>query len=69
MITVVPAYGRDYKSAKAVKLDWQANKDFIVADYFHPADGKAINKQDAGNELVKVRYNKLRNVVVIAKGE
>jgi hypothetical protein len=26
-LTVIPAYGRDYKSAKAVKADFEANKE------------------------------------------
>lgn len=28
-LTVTPAYGRDYKSLKAAKEDWLADKDFI----------------------------------------
>ena len=35
MITLIPAYGRDYASAKAVKADWAAGKDFLIAQYGH----------------------------------
>ena len=63
--TVVPAYGRDYKSAKAAKADWETGKDFILRDFTSPWDGKAINKQDAENAGLKVniRYNKLTKIV------
>ena len=30
-VTVIPAYGRDYKSAAAALADWQAGKDFRIA--------------------------------------
>ena len=39
MLTVVPAYGRDYKSKQEVLLDWEANKDFQLPD------GRYVNKQ------------------------
>lgn len=31
-ITLIPAYGRDYKSSKEVKADWEAGKDFVMTD-------------------------------------
>ena len=40
-----PAYGRDYKSKKAVLADWNANKDFRIAT-FGPDCGRYINKDD-----------------------
>ena len=30
-MTVLPAYGRDYKSKKAALADWHAGKDFVCA--------------------------------------
>jgi len=65
--TLIPAYGRDYKSAKAVKADWNAEKDFIIADMFNLYDGKPINKNDADRAGIKVsiRYNKLTKQVQI----
>lgn len=65
-MTVVPAHGRDYKSAKAALADWHANKDFIIRSVMSPDDGRYINKQDAaGMEGVKIniRYNRLTRIV------
>jgi hypothetical protein len=63
--TVVPAYGRDYTTAKAARADWKAGKDFLIADFFDPYDGKPINKQDADREGLKVniRFNRLTKIV------
>ena len=64
--TLVPAYGRDYKSAKEVKADWDAGKDFQIANAFSPDDGKYINKADARpGQSFNVRYKKLTQIVVI----
>jgi len=41
-MTLVPAYGRDYKNRKSVKDDWNNNKDFIIADMFSGQDGRYI---------------------------
>ena len=62
-MTLVPAYGRDYKSKKAVQADMDAGKDFFICDMSHPSDGKPTNKDtlwDEGHFVVQVRYNKLR---------
>ena len=56
-ITCIPAYGRDYKSAKAVAADFDANKDFVISDYFHPSDGRYINaEQLATGDILAIRY-------------
>jgi hypothetical protein len=59
-LTVVPAYGRDYKSAKAVKDDWEAGKDFRIQDISSRYDGSYINKagKPAG-VILSIRYNRL----------
>lgn len=66
-ITVIPAYGRDYKSVKEVKEAYEAGKDFTIQDFFSGADGKAINKEDAERAGVqlKVRYSKLTKAVIL----
>ena len=63
--TVTPAYGRDYKSGKAAKADWAADKDFIINDMFNKYDGKPINKSDADNAGIKViiRFDSNRKTV------
>lgn len=55
--TLTPAYGRDYKTAKEVKAAWDAQKDFIIADFFSPYDGKPMNKQQARpGETFNIRF-------------
>lgn len=65
MITLTPAYGRDYKSAKAVKADFEANKDFVIADIMSPDCGRYASKTDLSGEEVRIRYAKLTKVTVI----
>ena len=69
-ITVVPNYGRDYKSIKEVKAAWAEGKDFRVADFFSDQDGRAINREDARNAelIVSVRYAKLTKIVQVENG-
>jgi len=67
-MTLTPAYGRDYKSAAAVKKDWAEGKDFIIADFFDPNDGKPINIEDArraGISKVGIRYKQLTQQVFV----
>jgi len=63
-ITVTPAYGRDYKSRKALEADWLANQDFIIAEFLHPYDGKPINRSQAQESGITVyaRYNGLTRI-------
>lgn len=67
-VDVAPAYGRDYKSQKAVRADWEADKDFQVVGLNR--GGRYINKADADREQVAVtiRYDQLRKVMVIYPG-
>lgn len=62
-MTVIPAYGRDYTTQRAVKADWKSGKDFIVADMFSGAHGRYVNKEDAKGMHIMVRYDKLRKIV------
>ena len=64
-MTLTPAYGRDYKSAKAVKDDYNANKDFVVTDISSPDNGRYANKQQLTGQSVMVRYDRLRKVVKV----
>lgn len=60
-MTVSGAYGRDYKSLKTAKIDWNADKDFIIRDIFR-GSGTYINKSDAKDikEAIMVRYDEDR---------
>lgn len=68
-LTLIPAYGRDYKTQKEVISDWKAGKDFIVANLFSPWDGKLCNLQDIKNEgkekNVMIRFSRLQKLVFI----
>ena len=67
-ITLVPAYGRDYKNKKAVVADFEAGKDFRVCDVSSSYDGSYFNKESAvqgGIDTVNIRYKQLRQIAVI----
>lgn len=69
-ITLVPAYGRDYKSAKEVKADWDDGKDFQICDFHNVDDGRYCNKKsgfDAGTVL-NIRYKRLTQITPIKVG-
>lgn len=53
-MTVIPAYGRDYKSKAAALKDWNDGKDFKDA-----VTGQYLSIRDNIQE-VWIRYNKLK---------
>ena len=63
-ITLVPAYGRDYRSKAAVLADWNSGKDFQDTQ-----TGQYINKEDAikyGNGAqFSARYKRLTMIVIL----
>lgn len=60
MITLTGAYGRDYKSKKAVIEDLKKNKDFIINDISNPYDGRPCSPlSDLKGKMVTFRYSKL----------
>jgi len=68
-INLIPAYGRDYRSQKAVKEAFDADRDFIVADISSRYDGSYANKSNLVNDGIKtvfIRYGQLRKVMRIA---
>jgi hypothetical protein len=68
-MTLTPAYGRDYKSKKAVLRDWNDGKDFTVSDMFSPYDGKPTNKQDMEQSTeteVLIRYKNLTQIAAVS---
>jgi hypothetical protein len=65
---LIPAYGRDYRSAKKVLKDFNAGKDFLVADHFSPYDGKPCNIDDLrseGRREVTIRFHQLTKLTKI----
>lgn len=65
MLTLVPAYGRDYITAKAVKEHWEAGKDFQISNMFHPDDGRYINKEDGRGQKFIIRFCKGTKTVAV----
>jgi hypothetical protein len=65
-MTLVPAYGRDYKSVKEVKAAFEAGNDFEIAS-IGPDCGRYVNRpQLVGLERsVMIRYAKLTKVVEV----
>jgi hypothetical protein len=55
-MTVLPAYGRDYKSKAAVLQDWNDGKDFMDA-----MSGRYLSKRDNVPD-VWIRYDKQRKI-------
>ena len=73
MITLTPAYGRDYKSKAAISVDLGLDKDFIFSQWGSPWDGKPVNLEQLQEMLapyagkkINVRYGNLRKVAVIS---
>ena len=67
-MTLLPAYGRDYKSKKAAQADFDAGKDFIIADISSPWNGKPVNKvqlKEEGQNEVSIRYKQMTQIAVI----
>lgn len=69
-MTLTPAYGRDYKSQKEVQADFDADKDFIIADVFSPYSGKPINKSqivslEGMTRTIMIRYSAKRKVMAV----
>lgn len=64
MLHVIPSYGRDYKSAAALKADWSAGKDFTIADFSSRDDGRQVNRQDYPTGKLQARYAGLKKLCV-----
>jgi hypothetical protein len=56
-MTLLPAYGRDYKSKAAVLADWNAGKDFRIA-----TTGQLCSVRDNIPD-VWIRYQKQTKIV------
>lgn len=70
-ISLLPAYGRDFTTAKAALAAFHADKDFILVDMTSPWNGKPCNKRDlkrtyTSEELfIEIRYKQLRSIAVV----
>jgi len=67
-MTIIPAIGKDYKKKSALLADFEANKDFRVADTTSTWDGKPVNRANLLNAdvgEVKIYYSKLRRSIMV----
>lgn len=65
-LSAIPAYGRDYKSAKDVLADWLDHKDFRVMDI---VSSGYVNIDDLPDETVlNIRYDRQTRVLPVNKG-
>jgi hypothetical protein len=62
MLILSGAFGRDYKSVKAIKADLDAGKDFVIRTLGQPG---YANKEDLAGQSVQVRYQQDRKVTII----
>ena len=53
MLTVIPAYGRDFKTAKKARESWDAGQDWIVADCSNRWDGRPVNNAQIDDVLLR----------------
>ena len=67
--TLVPAYGRDYRSKKAIQADLKEGRlDFRICDVASRWDGSYVNGQQLsadGYTSVWVRYSNLRKIAQV----
>jgi len=64
-VNLVPAYGRDYKTEAEVTTAWNAGKDFLIQDIGSRWDGKYTSKSDWEGQKVRIRYNKLADIIIL----
>jgi hypothetical protein len=67
VLTLIPSYGRDYKSGKDVQAAWDAGKDFTICCFASADDGRQINLQDAQTTggTFNLRYKRQTMVKVV----
>ena len=68
-MTVIPAYGRDYSSAKQAREDWFNGKDFQIADIGNPWNDSYCSKRDRIDEPVVIYFNRQTRFTTIMQGD
>ena len=67
-MVLLPAYGRDYKSKKAVEADWYGGKDFAIASPLHES-GRYVTNDELVTEgvvrTVNIRFDSNRKIAVL----
>lgn len=65
---LLPAYGRDYKTAKDAKASFLANQDWIISSVQHPYCDKPINLSQIQSDKVKqviLRFDNQRKITAV----
>jgi len=65
MITLTPAYGKDYKSKGEALKALHNRNEFIINEAFHAYDGKPCHIQDLPDGTIKLRWNSLKSVCLV----
>lgn len=63
-VTVVPAYGRDYKNKTEAEKDFREGKDFQIQHFNYPQTYCSVRDFEQGVK-VEVRFKKLQSVVIV----
>ena len=67
-LTLIPAYGRDYLTAKECLEAYREGKDFKVACVMSPWNGSATSvrdQKDFPGKSLKIRFNKLQDCILL----
>ena len=67
MATIIPAYGRDYKSKAEVLKHFDEDRDFKTQSLDLGFDQYISKSQLVGTRNLTIRYNKLQSIVVVAE--
>lgn len=65
MLTLVPAYGRDYRKRADVRKALLHDLDFVIQDVASKWDNKPANASDLvayGHGIIRIRWDKLQQV-------
>ncbi len=65
---VLPNYVKDIRSRSVIIKRYKSGADFILRDVTSQYDGMLCSIRDFPDESVKLRYNKLKSVVVFLPG-
>ena len=63
-VTIVPAYGRDYKNKADATKDFLDGKDFQIQHFNYPQTYCSVRDFEKGTK-VEVRFKKLQSVVIV----
>lgn len=65
-LTLTPAYGRDYKSAREAKQSFMAGQDWQIASVFGGNAGRYCSLSDFAPKVsVELRYGKLTKSTIV----